>query len=61
MTKRTFTASDIREFVEIFRNSPDVTPEKFSGMEFIANLCRQMETMSDEDIVHEVKRLYAKS
>ena len=60
MTKRTYTASDIREIVEAFRNSTEVSQEKFAGMEMVASLCRQLETMTDGDLEKEVKRLYAK-
>jgi hypothetical protein len=56
--RRTFTAHDISTLVEALRHSPDISPEKFSGMEFIANACAQLERMSDTDIESVVKRLY---
>ncbi len=58
MNKRSYTAADIRGLVEIFRNAPDVSAEKFAGMEFIANLCRQLEPMSDTDIEATARNLY---
>ncbi len=61
MPKRTFTASHIREVIEIFRNAPEVSAEKFSGMEFVASLCRQLETTSDDDIEQAVRKLSARS
>ena len=60
-SRRTFTAHDIRAFVEALRHSPDISPEKFSGMEFIADVCAQCERMSDTDIETMVKRLYRRA
>ncbi len=34
---RSYTAKDVRELVELFRNSPDISAEKFSGMEYLAD------------------------
>lgn len=61
MNKRTFTAANIREMIEIFRNAPEVSAEKFSGMEFVASLCRQLESMSDDDIEQGARKLFARS
>ena len=56
--KRIYTAQEIRELVEIFRNAPDISREKFSGMEFVAGVCEQFERMSDTDIETMARRLY---
>ena len=53
--KRTFTAKDIRMIVEAFRYAPDVSPEKFAGMELIA--CAEFEGMSDLDIDQLVQKI----
>jgi hypothetical protein len=57
-SQRTFTAHDIRAIVEALRHSPDISPEKFSGMEFVANACAQFQRMSDADIETMVKHVY---
>jgi len=56
--KRILTAKDIRGLVELFRNSPDISPEKFAGMEFVASACEQFERMSEGDIEQMVKRYF---
>jgi hypothetical protein len=55
-TKRAYTASEIREIVEMFRDDPDVSSEKFSGMEFVADALKDSEAMSDTDIEENVRR-----
>ena len=39
INKRTYTASEIRKTVDLFRKSPDILQEQLSGMEMIAGLC----------------------
>ena len=55
--KRAYTAGEIREIVELFRDDPDVSLEKFSGMEFLADVLKHFETMSDSDIEEKVRHL----
>ena len=60
MAKCTYAAVDIRSLVEFFRNAPDVSLEKFSGMELVASLCRLLETRPDVDIEQVAKKLFAR-
>ncbi len=60
VAKRTWTAKDIRELVELLRNSPDISPEKFAGMEFVASACEQFERMPEGNIEQMVKRHYGR-
>jgi hypothetical protein len=55
--KRPFTAKDIRMIVEAFRYAPDVSPEKFAGMELIAGACAEFEGMSDLDIDQLIQKI----
>ena len=52
---RRFTAPEIRELVELFRDDPELTPEKFSGMDYIAAMLEYLESKSDQDIAAEVR------
>ena len=58
INKRTYTAMDIREMVEVLRHSPDISREKLSGMEMIADLCAELESMSDLDIEHAAQTVF---
>ena len=52
---RRFTASEIRELVELFRDDSELTPEKFSGMDYLAALLEHLGTKSDEELAAEVR------
>lgn len=52
---RTYTASEVHGIVELFRASPDVSPEKFSGMEYLANILTYYESKTEGDIAAEVR------
>ncbi len=52
---RRYTASEIRELVELFRDDPEISPEKFSGMAFLAALLEYLESKTDSDIAAEVR------
>jgi hypothetical protein len=47
---RTYTANDVRKMVELHRGDPDISAEKFSGMEQLADILKHFETMTDDDI-----------
>ena len=47
---RTYTAPEIRELVELFRDDPEISPEKFSGMAYLATMLEDLETKTDSDI-----------
>ena len=47
---RTYTASEIRELVELFRDDPEISPEKFSGMAYLATMLEDLESKTDSDI-----------
>ncbi len=54
---RTYTASEVREIVELHRDDPDISAEKFSGMEQLADILKHFEGKTDADIEEEFKGL----
>lgn len=52
---RTYTASEVREIVELLRNDPDMSEEKFSGMEALSDILSYFEEKTDAEIEAEVK------
>jgi hypothetical protein len=57
-TERTFTAGEIRELVEIMRNDPNLSSEKFSGMEFVASAFERFKHMGNDDLQAMVRNYY---
>lgn len=57
-TKRTYTASEVREIIELLRDDPDMSAEKFSGMEALADILTYFEDKTDADIEAQVKATY---
>ena len=55
---RTYTASEVRQIVEMHRDDPDMSVEKFSGMEHLAGILSHFEHKTDVDIEAEVKATY---
>ncbi len=55
---RKYTASEIRELVELFRDDPEISPEKFSGMAFLATLLEDLESKTDSNLAAEVRAYY---
>jgi hypothetical protein len=58
---RRYSAADVQEFVELFRDSPDMSPEKFSGMEYLAAILRHFESKTEDDIAAEVSAFCRKN
>lgn len=56
--RRTFTAADIIELVEILRSSGDIAPAELAGMELLGRLLGHLEMLSDTDIAEEVRRYF---
>ena len=54
---RTYTASDVREIVELLRNDPEMSAEKFSGMEQLADILTHFEGMTEAGIEAEVRAI----
>lgn len=54
--RRTYTAGEVRELVDLFKDTPDVSPERYSGMAFVADALELFETMSEADIGAWVRR-----
>lgn len=54
--RRTYTASEVRELVDLLNDSPDVSPERYRGMAFVAEALELFETMSEADIEVWVRR-----
>lgn len=52
---RTYAASEVREIVELHRDDPDISSDKFSGMELLADILKHFELMTDADIEAEFK------
>ena len=52
---RRFTATEIRELVELFRDDPELSPEKFSGMDYLASLLEYLQTKTDGELAAEVR------
>jgi len=52
---RTYTASDVQEIVELLRDDPDISPEKFEGMAFLAEILKCLESKTDADIDRDVR------
>ncbi|MBF0562332.1 MAG: hypothetical protein HQL37_09980 [Alphaproteobacteria bacterium] len=52
---RRYSAADVREIVEVFRDAPDISPEKFSGMLGVAKILEHYETMTDQEIINEIR------
>ena len=57
---RTYTAKDIREIVELMRGQPEISQEKFSGMEFIATACERFQHMNETELEEIVRYYYRK-
>lgn len=55
---RTYTASEVREIVELLRDSPELSAEKFSGMEHLADILAHFEAKTDADIEAEALAAY---
>ena len=55
---RTYSAADVREIVELLRNDPDMSAEKFSGMERLADILKYFEGMTEADIEAEVQNFF---
>jgi hypothetical protein len=55
---RRYSVSDVRELVELFRDDPDILPQKFEGMLEVANLLAYFEQMTDEEIEAETRKAY---
>ena len=53
--QRSYPTSEIRELVELFRDDPELTLEKFSGMDYLAAMLEYLESKSDQDIAAEVR------
>lgn len=51
---RAYSAEEVRQLVEIFRLSGDASAAELSGMEKLATVLDQWETMSDSEIEAEV-------
>jgi hypothetical protein len=54
-TTRTYSADDVRQIVEILRSDPEISPEVFQGVELLADILKQFETMTEADIEAEVQ------
>ena len=52
---RKYSVDEIQGIVDLFRDSPDISPEKFSGMEYLASILRYCESKTEEDIAAEVR------
>ena len=52
---RKYSVDEINGIVDLFRDSPDISPEKFSGMEYLANILAYFESKTEEDIAVEVR------
>mgnify|MGYP005673972641 FL=1 len=55
---RTYSAADVREIVELLRNDPDMSAEKFSGMERLADILKYFEGMTEADIEEELQNFF---
>lgn len=55
---RTYTASEVREIIELLRDAPELSAEKFSGMEHLADILMHFEEKTDADIETEVQAAY---
>ncbi len=55
---RSYTASEVHEIVGLFQDDPELTAEKLSGMEFIADVLSHFEEMTETDIEEEVRTYY---
>lgn len=55
---RSFTASEVRERVDLFHDNPEFLAEKIPSMEFLAGALSHFEEMTDTDIEAEVRAYY---
>ncbi len=55
---RTYSADEVREFVNLLRGSRDLPAAELAGMEKLADLLKHYETMTDANIEAEVQRYY---
>lgn len=55
---RTYAASEVREIVELLRDDPELSAEKVSGMEFLADILSYFEVKTDVDIEAEALAAY---
>ena len=52
---RKYSVDEIHGIVDLFRDSPDISPEKFAGMKYLAGILAYFESKSEEDIAAEVR------
>jgi len=55
---RTYSAADVREIVELLLNDPDMSAEKFSGMERLADILKYFEGMTEANIEAEFQDFF---
>ncbi len=55
---RSYTASEVLQIVELLRDDPDMSEEKFSGMEHLVGILSHFEHKTDAEIEAEVKSTY---
>ena len=55
---RTYTADDVREIVELLDNDPDMSEEKFSGMERLAEILKHFEGKTEVNIEAECRDFF---
>ena len=48
-------AIEIRELVELYRDDPELSPDKFSGMDYLASLLEYLQTKTDGELAAEVR------
>lgn len=54
--RRTYSAGEVRELVDLFKDDPEMPPERYAGMALIAAMLEEFETKSDADIEQLVLR-----
>ena len=50
-----YSVDEIQGIIDLFRDCPDISPEKFSGMEYLTSILRYYESKTEEDIAAEVR------
>ncbi len=55
---RSYTADDVRAIVDLLRDDPDMSAEKFSGMDRLAEILKHFEGKTAADIEAECRDFF---